>query len=235
MTTTTPTTGPTQAQIGSWLGVSQPVVSKYVRAGMPVYSLEAAAQWYDQNVAPRARNFVDGREPARFVDSRYSHNRQADDESPPLPEGYSTPEEVLEDMGVLNGAAALQLVFQLAHLALPMVKAGRFEDIKLPLQQALRLVPENRRIEVKVDLDDESAAAVPRTVWEALLQPVLARLGTRSEEEVERGRAEAQNATPAQRERTARWLYQVAAGEWVFTKPPQAAAARAPAKKARRR
>lgn len=46
---------PTKKKIAEAIGVSQPMVSKYVRQGMPVYSIEAAIRWREQHIDPLRR------------------------------------------------------------------------------------------------------------------------------------------------------------------------------------
>ncbi|MEG1971366.1 MAG: hypothetical protein RR101_14745 [Burkholderiaceae bacterium] len=47
-----------KSDIAKALGVSAPMVSKYVKAGMPVYSVEAAQVWREQNIDPSLRKEI---------------------------------------------------------------------------------------------------------------------------------------------------------------------------------
>jgi hypothetical protein len=229
-------TRPSQHQIGAWLGVSQPVVSGYARAGMPTDSLEAAADWYDRNVHPRARNIDNGRTPVRFAatDGRY----RSMPAPPPGVDPDISPEQFLGGIAMANGAAMVEHVLRLSQIALSMLRAGRFAEIEEPLRFALRAVPKQCRGDIQIDFDNESPGAMPVAVWEELLRPLFDRMGmnARTEAEVERDRAQVAAQTPEQTERTTRFLYAAACGEWVpAPKPPAPAPAPAPAKKARRR
>jgi hypothetical protein len=229
---------PTQDQIGHWLGISQPQVSKYGRAGMPLHDLEAAAQWYDANVHPRARNIEDGREPVRPLHQRDGRYRQHPDVLPAPPPGFppdATPEQVFGDMAAMPGDAALQLALTLSRLALPLLKAGRFAEVEDSLRLALRAVPKKRRDDLKIDLDDESPDAIPGSVWEELIRPLLDRLAKRDDATVQRDRESIATQSAAQTERVSRFMYQLAAGEIAFASPAPAVAAPAPAKKKARR
>lgn len=224
------TNRPTQEQIGAWLGISQPVVSGYARAGMPLNSLEAASAWYDANVHPRAKNISDGRQPARFAetDRRYRRDDAAPAAPPPGFPADADPDEFIRNMTLVTAEGAWQLVLQLAHLALPMVKAGRFAAVEEPLRQALRLVPKHRRAELlALDLDDKSPDAIPMTVWRALAKGVFDRIDATPDQERESERAAASRMSSGDQERVVLFVYAVAAGEWAFHEPaPSPAPAR---------
>jgi hypothetical protein len=229
---------PTQEQIGNWLGISQPVVSRYARAGMPLGSLASASEWYDKNVHPRGRNVTDGRDPVRFAgrDGRYGPKPAAGGEVAPPPgiAPDADPDEVLRDMTAITAEGAWQLALSLAHVALPLVKAGRFSQIEQPLRQALRLVPKHRRAELlALDLDDESPDAIPMTVWRELAKGFFDRVDAMPEQQQESERVAATQMSPGDQERVVVFVYSIAAGEWAFNTP--AAPPAAPKKKARRR
>jgi phage terminase Nu1 subunit (DNA packaging protein) len=55
---------PTQSKIAAALDVSKQMVSKWVRQGMPVYSVDAAAAWRQQHIGPSRRSALSVRRPA---------------------------------------------------------------------------------------------------------------------------------------------------------------------------